>query len=42
VDGLEPGGEYSLTIEAPGYAAMTQDIKLDQSVSLGTVVLAKS
>jgi Fe-S-cluster-containing dehydrogenase component len=42
VDGLEPVGEYTLTIEAPGYKPVTRTIKLDQSLNIGTLVLAKS
>ncbi len=42
VDGLEPGGEYTVTVEAGGYAPVTQTIKLEQSLTIGTVVLAKS
>ena len=42
VDRLEPVGDYTITIEAAGYKPVTKDIKLDQSLSVGTVFLAKA
>lgn len=42
VDYLEPGGEYTLTVEAAGYASVTKTVKLDKSLNVGTVVLTKS
>ena len=39
VDKLEPGGEYTLTVQAEGYAPISRTIKLDQSLNMGTVVL---
>jgi Fe-S-cluster-containing dehydrogenase component len=41
VDGLESGGEYSLTVAAAGYDPVAKTIKLDQSLNIGMVVLAK-
>jgi Fe-S-cluster-containing dehydrogenase component len=41
VDGLEPGKEYLLSVGAAGYSPITQEIKLDQSLNVGTVVLTK-
>ncbi len=41
VDKLKPGQEYTLTVEAPGYAAITAVIKLEESVNLGTLTLAR-
>jgi hypothetical protein len=41
VDRLEPGREYSVTVEAPGYAAFTSTVTLDKSLNLGTVTLEK-
>ena len=42
VDCLEPGSEYTLTVEAPGYTPVTRTIKLEQSVNLGMISLTKS
>ena len=41
VDKLEPGVEYTLTVEAPGYAAITATVKLEESLNLGTLTLAR-
>jgi len=42
VDRLEPGVEYALTIESGGYEPHERTIKLDKSLNLGTIVLARS
>ena len=41
VDKLEPGREYTLTVQAPGYAPATSTGRLDSSLNLGTIRLAK-
>ena len=41
VDGLEPGGQYTVAISAAGYAPVTQAVTLDESRYLGSVVLAR-
>ena len=35
VDKLEPGQEYTVTVEAPGYAPVTTTVKLDKSSTWG-------
>ncbi|HET6496183.1 MAG TPA: 4Fe-4S dicluster domain-containing protein, partial [Thermoleophilia bacterium] len=42
VDRLEPGKEYTVTIEAPGYIPATASLKLDKSTNLGTIVLERA
>ncbi|MEI6451474.1 MAG: oxidoreductase, partial [Actinomycetes bacterium] len=42
VDKLEPGKEYAVRIEAPGYKAATAPVKLDKSTNLGTLFLEKA
>jgi len=42
VDRLEPGKEYAVRIEAPGYKATTASLKLDKSTNLGTLFLEKA
>lgn len=42
VDKLEPGGEYTVTVNADGYVPFAKSIKLDQSLNLGTVVLQRA
>jgi hypothetical protein len=41
VDKLEPGREYTVTVSAPGYVPVTSTVRLDKSLNLGTIVLAK-
>ncbi|OFW62117.1 MAG: hypothetical protein A2133_05455 [Actinobacteria bacterium RBG_16_64_13] len=41
VDGLEPGGEYTLTVAAAGYASLSQTLKLAQSLNVGRLVLQR-
>jgi len=41
VDRLEPGRDYLLTVKAPGYRPVTSVVKLEASLSLGTITLAK-
>jgi len=42
VDKLEPGGEYSLTVQAAGYTPFTKTTKLEQSLNVGAVVLQRA
>lgn len=42
VDRLQPGEEYTVTVEATGYAPVVRTVRLDKSLNLGTIVLAKS
>jgi Fe-S-cluster-containing dehydrogenase component len=42
VDGLEPGKQYTLTLSAPGHAPVASTVQLDESRTLGTVVLQRS
>jgi hypothetical protein len=42
VDGLDPGREYAVRIEAPGYAPHSTSVRLDQSLNLGTVLLKRA
>jgi Fe-S-cluster-containing hydrogenase component 2 len=42
VDRLEPGKEYAVRVEAPGYNAATASVTLDKSTNLGTIVLEKA
>jgi Fe-S-cluster-containing dehydrogenase component len=42
VDSLEPGEEYTLIVEAAGYAPYTKTVKLDESLNVGTIVLEKA
>jgi hypothetical protein len=41
VDRLEPGKEYAVRVEAPGYKAATVAVKLDKSTTLGTLFLER-
>jgi hypothetical protein len=41
VDRLEPGEEYTVTVAAAGYAPVTSTVKLDRSLNLGTITLAR-
>ncbi len=41
VDELEPGGEYEVTIEAPGYQAHSAAVCLEESVTMGLVMLIR-
>jgi Fe-S-cluster-containing dehydrogenase component len=41
VDKLEPGREYAVTVSAPGYATLTRTVKLEKSLNLGTLTLAR-
>jgi Fe-S-cluster-containing dehydrogenase component len=41
VDKLEPGREYTVTLEAPGYVPVTLTVELDASLNLGTITLAR-
>jgi len=41
VDRLEPGREYTLVVSAPGYAPVSKTIRLDESVNVGSIHLAK-
>jgi hypothetical protein len=41
LDGLEPGSEYTVTIAATGYRALTQTLTLAESRYLGTLVLQR-
>ena len=41
VDKLEPGEEYTVTVESPEYAAFSSTVTLDKSLNLGTVKLEK-
>ena len=42
VDGLEPGGRYSVTVQAAGYRTATLPVTLDASLTLATVFLEKA
>jgi Fe-S-cluster-containing dehydrogenase component len=42
VDGLEPGGEYEVTISAAGYKPYAAKTKLDESLNLGLILLEKA
>ncbi len=42
VDRLEPGGEYTLTVSAPGYMSVTTTVELDASANIGTIVLTRA
>ena len=42
VDKLQPGREYAVKVEAPGYVPVTRTVSLDKSINLGTVILARS
>ena len=42
VDGLDAGGEYTITIEYPGYATKTIDVKVEKSTYLGDIFLEKA
>lgn len=41
VDRLEPGAEYEVLIEAPGYTPHATKARLDSSINLGTIFLRK-
>jgi len=41
VDGLEPGEEYGVVIEAPGYSPFSTTVKLDASRSIGLILLER-
>jgi hypothetical protein len=42
IDKLEPGQEYMVRVEARGYAPVTTTVKLDKSLNLGTMKLARA
>lgn len=42
VDGLEPGAEYDVTIEAAGYVVYTTRVRLQKSMNLGLITLEKA
>jgi Fe-S-cluster-containing dehydrogenase component len=42
VDGLEPGAEYEVRIEAKNYQVYATKVKLDNSLNLGLILLEKS
>jgi hypothetical protein len=42
IDGLDPGGEYQVTGDAPGYQPFFKTIRLDKSINLGTILLDRS
>jgi Fe-S-cluster-containing dehydrogenase component len=42
VDRLDPGKEYVVTVEAPGYKPYTQTVTVDDSVNLGVIFLEKA
>lgn len=42
VDGLEPGGEYEITVIAEGYKSFKVEVKLDESLNIGLVLLEKA
>jgi Fe-S-cluster-containing dehydrogenase component len=42
VDGLEPGVEYEVVVEAAGYRPYTAKVKLDESRNLGIVLLERA
>ena len=42
VDGLEPGGVYTLTVVAAGYAPQSLELKLDESLNVGVVTLQRT
>jgi Fe-S-cluster-containing dehydrogenase component len=41
VDRLEPGREYTVTVEAAGYVPVTSTVHVDRSLNLGTIRLAR-
>jgi Fe-S-cluster-containing dehydrogenase component len=42
IDRIEPGPEYTLTLEAKGYASVSMPVKVEESVTLGTLFLQKA
>jgi hypothetical protein len=42
VDKLDPGKEYTVTVEAAGYRPYTQTVKVDDSINLGVILLEKA
>jgi Fe-S-cluster-containing dehydrogenase component len=42
VDELEPGAAYTLTLSAPGYEPLTQEVTLEASLNLGQLFLEKA
>jgi Fe-S-cluster-containing dehydrogenase component len=42
VDGLEPGGRYTVTVQAAGYRTAALPVTLDASLTLATVFLEKA
>jgi len=42
VDKLDPGKEYVVTVEAPGYKPYTQTVIVDDSINLGVIFLEKA
>jgi hypothetical protein len=42
IDRLEPGKEYDVRVEAPGYGPANTSVKLDKSTNLGTLFLEKA
>ncbi len=42
LDKLEPGGAYTLTVQAAGYRPLTTDVTVEASVTLGPLILEKA
>ena len=42
IDKLEPGREYTLTLEGAGYQSLSVPVKLGESVTLGALFLRKA
>ncbi len=41
VDRLDPGQEYTVTVEAPGYQACAATVSLDKSLNMGLILLER-
>jgi Fe-S-cluster-containing dehydrogenase component len=41
IDRLDPGKEYTVRIDAPGYRTFVKTVRADESVNLGTIVLSR-
>jgi Fe-S-cluster-containing dehydrogenase component len=41
VDGLDPGREYTVKVEAPGYQAYAATVRLDRSLNMGLILLER-
>jgi Fe-S-cluster-containing dehydrogenase component len=41
VDGLDPGREYTVKVEAPGYQACAATVRLDRSLNMGLMLLER-